>query len=902
MSGQLTPMMRHYLDTKEKYRDCILFYRLGDFYEMFFDDAVTVSRELQLTLTGKACGLEERAPMCGIPHHASEYYIKRLIEKGYKVAVCEQLEDPATAKGMVKRDVVRIVTPGTVTDSSMLAAGSNNYLASVFVDKEEAGLAYCDVSTGELAVSSFPCGNGLRELTDELVRLDISEAVVNAGKDDSFRTELEELTEAYVTELPASYFTSDHAERIICRHFRTRSVTGLGIEEGSCIERALGALFSYLLETQKGGSSQITSVRIEDHKQHCVLDKTAIQNLELMETIFEKKQEGSLVSVIDCTKTAMGSRLLKKWIREPLSDPDEINRRLDAVSLLSEDILLRNNLREELKNIYDLERLSGRLAQGGANARELISLRDSIRHLPEIKEELSDSASELLKQASDEIDTLDPVYNEISAAIVDEPPAQLKEGGLIREGYSEELDRLKADSRESLDWIAGLESRERERTGIKKLKLGYNKVFGYYLDVPKSFKGDVPAEYIRKQTLVNSERYVTSELKQMETIVLNAEANINEMEYGIFSSLREQFQEYVPQMQKTAAAAALIDLIACLAQTADENGYVRPEVDGGEVIEIKGGRHPVIEQKMEEEPFVSNDLYMDKSSGSLLLITGPNMSGKSTYMRQTALIVLMAQMGSFVPADYARIGTVDRIFTRIGASDNIAKGQSTFYVEMSELAYILNTATPRSLIILDEIGRGTSTYDGLSIAWAAVDFLCKKERRIRTMFATHYHELTELGDRMEGVRNLNVAVSEDDGNVVFLHRIEEGGASRSYGIHVAKIAGVPGEVLADAASKLAELEEKHPEDRKALYNKEKKDQEDQEERNFNRKDSRISAGQSPVSSFEKAEPEQISFIQFSNHPAVEMIRSLDLMNITPSGAIAILEQLKDAVKDLDKEQ
>ena len=899
MSGQLTPMMRHYLDTKKKYGDCILFYRLGDFYEMFFDDAVTVSRELQLTLTGKACGLEERAPMCGIPHHASEYYIKRLIEKGYKVAVCEQLEDPAKAKGMVKRDVVRIVTPGTVTDSSMLSAGSNNYLASVFLDQDEAGLAYCDVSTGELAVSAFSCEKDCRELTDELVRLDVSEAVVNVGEGHSFRAELEELTDAYITGLPASYFALDHAERIICRHFRTRSVTGLGIEEGSPVERALGALFSYLLETQKEGSSQITTVRIEDHKEHCVLDKTAIQNLELLETIFDKKQEGSLVGVIDCTRTAMGSRLLKKWIREPLSNPLEINRRLDAVALLVDDILLRNNLRDELKHVFDLERLSGRMAQGGANAREMISLRDSIRLLPEIKAELADSSSELLKEASDSIDTLEFICDEITAAIVDEPPAQIKEGGLIKAGYSEKLDQLKADSRESLEWIAGLEGRERERTGIKKLKLGYNKVFGYYLDVPKSFKGDVPDDYIRKQTLVNSERYVTSELKQMETIVLNAESNINDMEYTIFSSIREQFREYVPQLQKTAAAVAVIDLIACLALKADENGYVRPEVDSGDVIEIQGGRHPVIEQRMDEEPFVSNDLYMDKSSSSLLLITGPNMSGKSTYMRQTALIVLMAQMGSFVPADSAHIGTVDRIFTRIGASDNIARGQSTFYVEMSELAYILNTATPRSLIILDEIGRGTSTYDGLSIAWAAVDYLCAGERCIRTMFATHYHELTELGNRMEGIRNLNVAVSEDDGDVVFLHKIEEGGASRSYGIHVARIAGVPGEVLKDAALKLAELEEKHPEDRKALYNTEK---DDSEKEYPDQKGLRPSDCQGPAASDRKEEMEQISFLQFSNHPAVEMIRTLDLMNVTPSGAIAILEQLKAAVKDLDKEQ
>ena len=898
MSGQLTPMMRHYLDTKEKYSDCVLFYRLGDFYEMFFDDAVTVSRELQLTLTGKACGLEERAPMCGIPHHASEHYIKRLVEKGYKVAVCEQLEDPAKAKGMVKRDVVRIVTPGTLMDSSMLSADSNNYLASVYLEDGEAGLAYCDVSTGELAVSSFSPENGYRELLDELVRLDIREAVVNKPEEAQFVEMLHDVSGAFVTELPLSYFAVDHAERIICSHFRVRSVTGLGIEEGSGIERALGALFSYLLETQKESSSQITSVRIENHRDHCVLDQTAIRNLELMETIFDKKQEGSLISVLDCTRTAMGSRMLKKWMREPLSDPSEINNRLDAVSVLVEDYLLRNNLRDLLKNVYDLERLSGRIAQGGANGRDLIALRNSLRLLPELKADLIDGDSRLLRFAAESVDTLDSACEEITAAIVEEPPVHIKEGNLIRKGYSEKLDNLKADAEESLEWIAGLESRERERTGIKKLKLGDNKVFGYYLDIPKSFKGDVPEDYIRKQTLVNSERYVTNQLKQMETIVLNAEANIHGMEYEIFTELRERLREYVPQMQKTALAVALIDVIACLAQTADENGYVRPVVDNSDIIDIKGGRHPVIERKMDEEPFVSNDVFMDKDNSSMLLITGPNMSGKSTYMRQTALIVLIAQMGSFVPADAAHIGTVDRIFTRIGASDNIARGQSTFYVEMSELAYILNTATPRSLIILDEIGRGTSTYDGLSIAWAAVDYLCGRQRRIRTMFATHYHELTELGDSVQGIRNLNVAVSENDGEVVFLHHIEEGSTSRSYGIHVARIAGVPDEVLNDASCRLAELEKKNSGNSTSLYSIEQKLSDGESEKvrcqepSSDDYDHIIEAGK---------ETEQISFLQFSNHPVVEMIRSLDLMNLTPSGAIAVLEQMKEAVRDLEME-
>lgn len=900
MSGHVTPMMQHYLKTKEKYKDCILFYRLGDFYEMFFDDAVLVSKELQLTLTGKSCGLEERAPMCGVPHHAAEFYIKRLIEKGHKVAICEQLEDPAKAKGIVKRDVIKVVTPGTLTDSSMLAAGSNNYLASVFADEEAAGLAYCDISTGELVISELSGDEWKRDLMDELVRLDVSELILNgtgrSGEEtDSFEDELRDLTEAYVSVLPDSYFEADHADRVIRGHFHVVSVGGLGIEENSRPERALGALFSYLLETQKESSGQITSVRIEDRGGHCVLDKTAIKNLELTETLADGKKEGTLIDVLDCTKTSMGSRLLKRWMREPLADPEAINERLDAVSALTDDILLRNNLRNELKDVYDLERLAGRIAQGGANARDLISLRDSLLLLPDIKAELSDASGGLLRKASDSMDTFDDLCSEISSAIVEDPPAQIKEGGIIREGYSEELDKLKADSSESLDWIAGLEGRERERTGIKKLKLGYNKVFGYYLDVPKSLSKNVPENYIRKQTLVNSERYVTDELKEMETVVLNAEANINEMEYDIFTGLREKIKEYVPALQKTAAAVAVADVAACFAEKADENGYVRPVVDDGDIIDIKAGRHPVIEGKMDEGLFVANDVYMDRSESSLLLITGPNMSGKSTYMRQTALIVLMAQMGSFVPADSARIGTVDRIFTRIGASDNIARGQSTFYVEMSELAYILNTATPRSLVILDEIGRGTSTYDGLSIAWAAVDYLCDPVRRVRTMFATHYHELTTLGGKLTGVRNLNVAVSEDEGEIVFLHRIEEGGASRSYGIHVAKIAGVPPEVLTDASDKLAMLEKnEHGRTGDSPGNR---GGEKPEERTGVSESQPDYGGDSP----DAGGTEQLSFIQFRNHPAVNMIRSIDLMNITPSGAIAVLEQLKKAVSDLDKE-
>ncbi|MGI6206117.1 MAG: DNA mismatch repair protein MutS [Anaerovoracaceae bacterium] len=943
MNGKPTPMMQHYLNTKEKYKDCILFYRLGDFYEMFFDDAVTVSRELQLTLTGKSCGLDERAPMCGVPHHAADFYIKRLIEKGYKVAVCEQLEDPALAKGIVKRDVVRIVTPGTLLDSSMLASGSNNYLASVFDDGKETGLAYCDISTGELIITNFSGERRMSDLLDEIVRLNVKEAVIcDSEQAEDLKAEISDLTDAYVTILPSGYYSADSAERTICSHFKVMTTQGLGIESGSAELRALGALFSYLLETQKGSISQLTRVQREERGGKCVLDRTAVRNLELVETIYDKKTEGSLIWVLDGTNTAMGSRLLKKWMREPLTDTNEINRRLDAVEVLAEDVLLRNDLSEEFKGVYDLERLGSRIAQGGVNARDMNAIMNSAALLPDIKANLTGTSSELLDELEENIDTLDDMRKEIADAIVDEPPVQLREGGLIKDGYSEDLDKLKANSAESLEWIKGLESRERERTGIKKLKLGYNKVFGYYLDVPKSSVDKVPDDYIRKQTLVNSERYVTEELKHMESIVLNAESSINKLEYEIFAELREKLRVYVPAVQKTAAAVAEADVLVSFAEKADENNYVRPLVDNGDIIDIKGGRHPVIEQNSNDAPFVSNDVYLDRSGSSMLLITGPNMSGKSTYMRQTALIVLMAQMGCFVPADSARIGVVDRIFTRIGASDNLAKGQSTFYVEMSELAYILNTATPKSLIILDEIGRGTSTYDGLSIAWAAADYLCSENRQIRTMFATHYHELTELEGRLPGLVNLNVAVSEEGGrggDVVFLHKIEKGGASRSYGIHVAKIAGVPPAVLHDASEKLKLLESASEARNDRMHlGEEASDKPEsgagQDGELFNEggavKDSgsgadqagdpaigsgAVQAGDSGAgepgaqsarenASKEEKTAEQMTMFDYTGlrddrtRPLIEMIKQIDLMNITPAGAIAAIEEMKKTVDNL----
>lgn len=895
MTEKLTPMMQQYLETKEQYADCILFYRLGDFYEMFFEDAKKVSAELQLTLTGRSCGLKERAPMCGVPFHAADVYIARLVEKGYKVAICEQMEDPAEAKGLVRREVIRIVTPGTVVDQDMLSDESNNYLAALYAGGDGIGLAYCDISTGELVVTSFRSDRTEDDAVDELVRINVKEILLSDTVPPGLDASVRDAVDAYVSQFGKEYFDIDHSERLICRHFSVHSTAGLGLEPGSSVIGALGGLLTYLFETQRSGLEQLVSLKVEDHSGFCIIDKTALRNLELLETLFDKKKEGSLLGVLDHTQTAMGSRMLRRWIREPLIVPERINERLDAVTELTEDYLLRNDVRDQMKSVYDLERLGGRIAGGSANARDLIALKHSVEGLPELRAELEKCESRLLRSIRANISDLQFVHDTIEAAVVEEPPVTIREGGLIREGYSEELDRIKAESADSLSWIANLEGIERERTGIKKLKLGFNKVFGYYLDVPKSSIGMVPEDYIRKQTLVNSERYVTEELKRMETIVLHAETRINNMEYGLFDELRRKLQECLPEIRQTAEALAELDVLACFAEVGSVNNYARPEVDDGDVIQIIAGRHPVIEQSMEENLFISNDLRLDREDNCMLLITGPNMSGKSTYMRQTALIVLMAQIGCFVPAESARIGVVDRIFTRIGASDNLARGQSTFYVEMSELACILNAATGRSLVILDEIGRGTSTYDGLSIAWAVVHYLCGESRMVRTLFATHYHELTELEGRIRGLKNLNVAVSESDGNVVFLHKIEEGGASRSYGIHVARIAGVPEEVLEEAGIVLERLEQ---DTRKTGADggtqgeyRPSADTRTEASAGTSRK-----AAEHTVS--EADDGEQISFIQFKDHPVVELIRSLDLMNITPSGAIAVLEQLKEEVKEL----
>lgn len=803
----LSPMMQQYLEIKDKNSDCILFFRLGDFYEMFFDDAVLVSGELELTLTGKNCGLEERAPMCGVPFHSADSYIEKLIEKGYKVAICEQVEDPREAKGLVKREVVQIVTPGTITSSNLLNESENNYIASAFVTAETVGFAYCDISTGEICVTQISDGDNESSLWNELVRIDASEAIINDSASNFISLDyLENVLNIYVGNKPEEYFNFEKAKKGILKQFKSGSLKELELEDKQAASMALGALLAYFEDTQMQNVSHIMKPLIYNIGSHMALDRSTIRNLEITEKLFENTRKGSLLEILDKTGTAMGARKMKQWLREPLNDADKINDRLDAVEAISNNIIVLNNIRESLKSVYDLERLSGRIATGRANAKDLIALKSSLFVLPEIKMDMADLDASLIRGLVQDMDELGDIYSLIDAAIEEEPPFTIKEGSLIKEGYSKDLDDLNNSIKDSKIWLAELESVERERVEIPNLKVGYNKVFGYYIEITKSNYDKIPDNYIRKQTLANAERFITPELKETENIILNAETKINNKEYELFCEIREKIGTVIHRIQKTSAAISSLDVLASFAEVSNKLGYVRPVVNDGDKIQIEKGRHPVIEQTVKNGIFVSNDTYIDRTEAQMLLITGPNMSGKSTYMRQTAIIVLMAQSGCFVPCEKAEIGVCDRIFTRIGASDNLAAGESTFYVEMSELAYILKQATEKSLIILDEIGRGTSTFDGLSIAWAVCEYLCKDDIRIRTLFASHYHELTQLENEFRGFKNLNVDVAEEDGDVVFLHKIIEGSASKSYGIHVAKIAGVPKEILTNAKTKLDSLE------------------------------------------------------------------------------------------------
>ena len=805
----LSPMMQQYMDIKNENEGCILFFRLGDFYEMFFEDAKTVSKELELTLTGKSCGLEERAPMCGVPFHSADTYIAKLVERGHKVAICEQVEDTTQAKGLVKREVIRIVTPGTVTDSSILKDNENNFLASIYLSQEGIGLSYVDISTGEAEITEITGENMLNVLTNELVRISPTEVIYNKDGEMYFdiASLLEKNLDTYATPLDKNYYIKNNIIKCIKKQFGNTFLMDMEVEDKKYLSMAIGAQIQYLLETQKQNLSNLTNANLYTIGNTMALDRATIKNLELTETLFDRKKQGSLLGVLDKTHTAMGARKIKKWLREPLNNIEDINKRLDAVEYLVDEYMVRNNLKESLKRIYDFERLAGKITYGSANGKDLISLKSSLFALPDIKYDIEDTKVPLLDELYENLDDLADIYKMIDDAIVEDPGFSIKEGNLIKEGYSKELDDLKFSIKDAKEWILSLEAIERERTGIPSLKVGYNKVFGYYIDVTKTHSDKIPEDYIRKQTLVNSERYITPKLKETEAIVLNAEGKINQKEYELFDEIRQKIKGEIRRIQSTSRSVASLDALLSFAQVSCDYGYIKPIMSTGDSINIENGRHPVVEQMISDGIFVANDVNINREDSSMLLITGPNMAGKSTYMRQIAIIVLMAQSGCFVPCDKAEIGVVDRIFTRIGASDNLTGGQSTFYVEMSELAYILNNATKDSLVILDEIGRGTSTYDGLSIAWAAVEYLCKSDRRVRTLFATHYHELTVMEKSVPGFKNLSVDVSEENGDIIFLHKIVEGSASRSYGVHVAKLAGVPDELLKSAESKLMELEQ-----------------------------------------------------------------------------------------------
>lgn len=802
MAG-MTPMMQQYVETKKQYKDCILFYRLGDFYEMFFDDAKLVSKELELTLTGKDCGMEERAPMCGVPYHAVDGYLNKLVSKGYKVAICEQVEDPKLAKGLVRREVIRIVTPGTNLNAQALEESRNNYIMCISHFPNNIGIAIADVTTGDFYMTEV---DGLSKLMDELYKYMPTEIICNdalmmSGIDVE---DLKNRLKIAVYPLEPWYFDEDGCRKCLMEHFRVNTLAGLGLEDFPSGLTASGVLMQYLLETQKTQLTHITHITPYLASRYMLLDSSTRRNLELTETLREKQKRGSLLWVLDKTKTAMGARQLRTDIEQPLINMEDINDRLDTIEQLGKNTVSRDEIREYLNPIYDMERLLGRVSYKSANPRDLISFANSMEMLPHIKTVLKDFDAKLLQEIDRQIDGLEDLFQLIKDSICEEPPVTIREGGIIKEGFDEDIDRLRKAKTEGKNWLAQLEETDRERTGIKGLKIKYNKVFGYYFEVTNSFRHLVPEDYVRKQTLVNAERYTTPRLKELEDTILNAEDKLNVLEYDMFCKIRDDIAAQLERIQKTAKAVARLDVFSALSVVAEQNHYVRPELNDKGIIDIKEGRHPVVEKMIDHDMFVSNDTFLDNANHCIAVITGPNMAGKSTYMRQSALVVLMAQLGSFVPAKSANIGIVDRIFTRVGASDDLASGQSTFMVEMNEVANILRNATPKSLLVLDEIGRGTSTFDGLSIAWAVIEHISnKKILGAKTLFATHYHELTELEGKMNNVNNYCIAVKEKGDDIIFLRKIIKGGADRSYGIQVAKLAGVPDMVI-DRAKEIAE--------------------------------------------------------------------------------------------------
>ena len=804
--AEYSPMMQHYLATKAEYKDCILFYRLGDFYEMFFDDALVVSKELELTLTGKDCGQEERAPMCGVPFHAAETYINRLVSNGHKVAICEQMEDPKQAKGIVKREVIKVVTPGTNLNSQALDETKNNYLMSIVYLGDVLGVAIADYSTGDFFVTEIETG---AELIDEINKFVPSEIILNeyfamSGIDLTFISEKLSIS---VSTLENWYFDDDSCKAKLKEHFHVNMLDGLGIKDYPVGIDAAGALLIYLTQTQKSDMSHITSIVPYTTGKYMLIDSSSRRNLELVETMREKQKKGSLLWVLDKTKTAMGARALRNLVLQPLINRDEIIRRQDAIEELSDNAIDREEIREYLGPIYDLERIMTKISCKSANPRDLIAFKNSLEMIPHIKNQIGHFKCDVFRQCFEQMDDLKDLYNLVDTAIIDDPPITMRDGGMIKDGFSAEADELRNAKIKGKEWLAELESREKEKTGIKNLKVKYNKVFGYYLEVTNSFKNLVPAEWVRKQTLTGSERYTTDELKHLEDIILGAEDKLYSLEYDLFCEVRERIAAEVVRIQNTAKAVAMIDVYASLSVVATQNNFVRPKINEKGIIDIKNGRHPVVEKMISNDMFIANDTYLDNGMNRISIITGPNMAGKSALLRQTALITLLAQIGSFVPAESAHIGLVDKIFTRVGASDNISVGESTFMVEMNEAADILNNVSSRSLVLFDELGRGTSTYDGISIAWAIVEYIHEHPKaKARTLFATHYHELNEMEKSFKRIKNYNVSVKEVDNKVIFLRKLERGGSEHSFGIHVAKMAGMPKSIVKRANEILKQLE------------------------------------------------------------------------------------------------
>lgn len=867
--AELSPMMKQYFEIKEKNKDSILFFRLGDFYEMFFDDAKLASRELDLTLTGRDCGQKERAPMCGVPFHSCESYIARLVQKGYKVAICEQTEDPAKAKGLVKRDIIRVITPGTVIESGMLDEGKNNFISSAFMANKKIGLSFCDISTGELFITEISGEDLQDQLQDQLISYNPREILIG-GEIVNFKT----LPNFIKEKLSASVemLTDDEFGYSICldamkNQFKENDV--ISIKDKKEMVSSVGALLSYLKVTQITGYERINTFEVYNENQYMNLDYNTRRNLELTRTMMNKEKKGSLIWLLDKTKTAMGKRLLRYWLEHPLLNIGTILNRQSAIADLVDDTVQRLEITESLIGIFDIERLMTKIVYGNANARELRSLCGAFENLPQIKNLISKFDSSLMRKLTEDIDPLEDIHQLIDTAIEEEPPFSVREGGLIKEGYNEELDAVRSDMNNSTSLLAQIELEQKEKTGIPKLKVGYNRVFGYYIEVTNSYKDKVPEEYIRKQTLTNCERYITQELKDLEGRILGAKDRSFGMEYAIFDDIRKVVANNLDRIEKTAKAIATLDVLTSLANVASDNNYTRPEVNQSSKIILKDSRHPVVEALLSAAPFVPNDVTLDNDSNRVAIITGPNMAGKSTYMRQVALIVLMAQMGSFVPASYAEIGVVDSIFTRVGASDDLASGQSTFMVEMNEVANIVKKATKNSLLILDEIGRGTSTYDGMSIARAVLEFVAdKKKLGAKALFATHYHELTVMENLLDGVKNYNIAVKKRGDDITFLRRIIPGGADDSYGIEVAKLAGLPDWIIKRAKEILKELTSGKTDDKETFAN---------------------------ISPHNNEDDMQLNLLDTASNAVTDKLKSVDVNTLTPIEAMNLLYELKNMI-------